>query len=52
MPKIIVEIQYDQPDDPYWLNPDNVAYCLNKVTAIEGLKISWAENGDPWKERR
>ena len=34
MPKITVSIEWDTPDDPFWLNPDNVslalhAYCKN-----------------------
>lgn len=50
MPKIIVEIEYDQPDDPYWMNPDNVAICLNAHCGNSDFKVKWAENGDPWKK--
>ena len=51
MPKIIVEIEYDQPDDPYWMNPDNVAICLNAHCGNSDFKVKWAENGDPWRRR-
>ncbi len=50
MPKIIVEIEYDQPDDPYWMNPDNVAICLNSHCVNSNFKVKWAENGDPWRK--
>ena len=29
MPKIAVVIEYDYPDDKYWMNPDNVSLCLH-----------------------
>lgn len=48
--KLVMEIEYDQPDDPYWMNPDNLAYVLKKHTAIQGLQVRWAERGDPWRE--
>ena len=50
MPKLVMVIEYDQPDDPYWMNPDNLALVLNANTGITGLKVSWAQNGDPWKK--
>ena len=45
MPTIDVHIEWDHPDDPFWLNADNVAltlhaYCKNtkfKVSDIELL---------------
>ncbi len=46
-----MEIEYEQPDDPYWMNPDNLAIVLNQNTGIKGLKITWAENGDPWRKK-
>lgn len=43
MPSIIVRIEWDMPDEPFWLNSDNVAvalhaYCKNTrfmVTSIQ-----------------
>jgi len=52
MPKIIVEIEYDQPDDPYWMNPDNLAICLNAYCGNSDFKVKWAENGDPWRKEK
>ena len=49
MQKIIVEIKYDWPDDPYWMNPDNVSLCLQSQCPNTKFEVSWAENGDPWK---
>jgi hypothetical protein len=51
MPKIAVEIEYDWPDDPYWMNPDNVALCLAKACKNTRFKVRWAANGDPWEGR-
>ena len=51
MPKIIVEIEYDQPKDPYWMNPDNVALCLHRYCKNTKFKVEWAKDGDPWKEK-
>ena len=41
--KIVVEIEWDTPEEPFWLNADNVSialhsYCTNtnfKVTQID-----------------
>ena len=49
MPKITVEINYDWPDDPYWLNPENVKYCLEKECSATNFAVNWAESGDPWR---
>jgi len=51
MPKIIVEIKYDQPDDPYWMNPDNVSLCLQQVCTNTKFEVKWAKGGDPWKNK-
>ena len=48
MPKISVVIEYDQPDDKYWLNPDNVSIAMSSVCKNTKFKVSWAPNGDPW----
>lgn len=50
MPKIIVEIEYDWPTDPYWMNPDNVKLCLERNCTNTKFDVQWAETGDPWKE--
>ena len=47
--KLIMELEYDQPDDPYWMNPDNLAWLLGKYTAMKNIRVNWAENGDPWR---
>lgn len=50
MPKIKVEIEYDGPEDPYWLNPDNVAIALGAYCTNTRFEVKWAEGGDPWRE--
>jgi hypothetical protein len=54
MPRIIVQIEWDTPDQPLWLNADNVAialhsYCKNtkfKVASVlAGLSASEAIYG-------
>ena len=49
MPRIAVVIEYDSPDDPMWLNPDNVALALSAYCKNTNFSVSWAENGNPWK---
>jgi len=49
MPQISVVIDYDWPDDPYWLNPDNVKYCLEKTCSKTHFAVTWVEGGDPWR---
>ena len=51
MPKIKVEIEYDWPTDPYWLNPDNVKLCLEKHCVNTHFKVKWSPFGDPWRGR-
>jgi len=48
MPKIAVVIQYDAPDDKYWLNPDNVSLCLHKYCVNTKFFVTWAPGGNPW----
>ncbi len=51
MPKITVEIEWDQPKEKHWLNADNIevalsAYCKNtNVAAVELVTASSIE----WK---
>jgi hypothetical protein len=49
MPRIIVEIEYDSPTDPMWLNPDNVAMALNSYCKNTRFRCAWAECGNPWQ---
>lgn len=48
MPKIVVSIEYDKPEIPYWLNPDSVQLCLESECKNTRFKVRWAEGGDPW----
>ena len=48
MPKIAVVIEYDSPDDKYWMNPDNVSLCLHAHCKNTKFIVSWAEGGNPW----
>lgn len=43
MPRITVDIYWDEPDDRFWLNGDNVslalhAYCPNTKFEVKELK--------------
>jgi len=51
MPKIIVEISYDQPDDPYWMNPDTIAMILHSACRNTKFEVKWAKRGNPWKPK-
>ena len=51
MPEIIVKIEYDSPEDPYWLNPDNVAVALSAYCRNTRFKCEWAERGNPWEDK-
>jgi hypothetical protein len=56
MPKISVEIEWDSPNDPFWLNPDNVclalsAYCPNTHFDVRDLtpaEADGAKDGCPF----
>lgn len=48
MPIIIVEIEYDEPTYPYWMNPDNVKLCLENECKNSKFDVRWHEGGDPW----
>ena len=53
MPTIQIMINYDKPDDPYWLNPDNVKLCLEKYCQNTKFKVEWADFSikvDPWEK--
>ena len=52
MPKIAVEIEWDWPDESFWLNADNVAlalhaYCKNTKFVVRDVKTSPDENPEP-----
>lgn len=48
MPKIAVVIEYDSPDDPLWLNPDNVSVALSSYCKNTRFSVKWADGGNPW----
>ena len=48
MPRIAVTIDYDEPTDPYWLNPDNVKLCLEAYCLNTKFEVTWADKGNPW----
>jgi len=48
MPQVVVVIKYDAPDDPLWLNPDNVAWCLHAYCPLTKFEVEWAPGGNPW----
>jgi len=44
MPSISVTIEWDRPDEPFWLNADNVAvalhtYCKNTKFRVRPLAV-------------
>lgn len=50
MPQITVTIEWDKPNEPFWLNPDNVclalnAYCANTHFIVRNAEIT-KERGD------
>ena len=55
MPKIVVEIDWDYPDEQHWLNADNIKIALSshcKNTAFDVVELV-AEDKDPsWPETR
>ena len=57
MPKIAVEIEWDWPDEPAWLNADNVAvalhaHCKNTKFVVRDVKTSPDENPEPPSDQR
>ena len=40
MPSIIVEIEWNVPDDPHWLNADNVSLALHAYCANTQFNVS------------
>ncbi len=44
MPKIAVEIEWDYPEDPNWLCPDNVLYCLQNTCKTTHFRVKQIEN--------
>ena len=39
MPRITVEIEWDAPDDPLWLNADNIAIALHAYCTNTRFKV-------------
>jgi hypothetical protein len=48
MPILVVEIEYNEPTDPYWMNPDNIKMCLEKECTNTKFDVRWHEDGNPW----
>jgi hypothetical protein len=44
MPTIRVKINYDQPYDPMWLSPDNVARALGIACSNTHFTVQWADD--------
>lgn len=49
MNRIGVTIEWDQPTDPYWLNPDNVKVALEQHCPNTRFQVTWSKGGDPWR---
>lgn len=50
MPKIVVEIDWGWPDEPFWLNADNVAlalhaYCINTKFQVHQVNTAALDEG-------
>lgn len=48
MPRIVIEIEWDTPEDPHWLNADNVAlalhaHCKNTKFKVHSRPLSASE---------
>ena len=52
MPTLVVEITYDEPTDPYWMNPDNVKLCLENECTNTKFQVDWHVGGNPWGNSR
>ena len=44
MPAITVKIEWDWPDEPFWLNPDNVAIALHACCKNTNFVVTDAED--------
>ena len=45
MPRIIVQIEWDTPDEPLWLNADNVAIALHSYCKNTKFKVGSSPEG-------
>ena len=55
MPKIVVGIEWDEPNEPFWLNPDNVAVALHAFSTrydVDEVHVSVAFTWDMPKAER
>ena len=43
MPKIRVEIEWDWPDEDFWLNADNIAIALHQVCTKTNFTVTEIE---------
>jgi len=48
VPSIVVVIEWDKPDEPFWLNADNVAIALHAY--CENTKFQVCEVDSPASE--
>ena len=48
MPKITVTIEYDEPQDPYWLNPDSIKMILEEYCSNTKFRVKFTKYGNPW----
>lgn len=46
MPKITVEIKWDQPDDPFWLGANDVASALRHIAKNTMFVVRTIEPSD------
>jgi len=48
MPKIVVGIEWDEPNEPFWLNPDNVAVALHAYCKNTRFNVTYAQGAAQW----
>jgi len=48
MPKIVVGIEWDEPNEPFWLNPDNVAVALHAYCKNTHFNVTYAQEAAQW----
>jgi len=41
MPFMDIRIEWEDPSDQYWMNPDNLKYCLRKTCPNTNFKIEY-----------
>ena len=48
MPKIVVGIEWDEPNEPFWLNPDNVAVALHAYCKNTRFNVTYDQSAAQW----